>query len=550
MDSCFRRNDGMSLSNTTKTDFIDYFCSVKSFGRGIPSILILLTWLIVVIFVSTKHELWRDEVRALSIALEPASFWNLPTALGNEGHPVLWYLILRIVFEVAHTPVTLMIVSICIAFTSITIFYRYAPFPIWQKFLFIWGVLPIYEYCVMARNYGISMLLFFLFATLYTQKKKRPFLLACVLVLISNTNVHSCILAGVLSVMWFFDDVVTDYHSLNYRRTITLICAFVFIGAGILFCIATTLPSQDTIVTNAFSLKVSQVTEAVCANIRHPGMHFRRVFPYLNDSMRDVLMWSLAACLLIRPHIAVSLSAGIVLLGTFFSIGYHGSLRHQGIFIVFMISLYWIVYQQITVNAKGKLRRQFHFMYKASVYIVLSAIFILHIVISAHAIRVDISEERSSSRAFGKFLVKHSEYNDAIIMGEPDYILESLPYYVSNQIYIPRERRFGNAVKFTKAGRAKMSLSELLDIAQQIRESEKTPVIIAIGHLDLSDQKAYKKSYSYNKIFSWSDEELAVFRSQTIKIADFRNSVRDENYEIYLLSSTARNNGGFLLPQE
>lgn len=361
--------------------------------------------------------------------------------------------------------------------------------------------------------------------------------MACVLAALANTNVHSCILAGVLTAMWLFDTIVIDRRSPNLRSTIALTSAFVLIGIGIFCSIATILPSpQDTLATKTLSLNASQVIQALYTNIKHPGTHFNIVFPRLPDSMRDVLLWGLVAGLLIRPNVAFSLFVGTVLFGTFFSTVYPGALRHQGIFIIFMISLYWIVYQQMIGNAKGRLKQQLHFMHKVSVYVVLSAIFTVHIAGSAYKISIDISKEKSSSKAFGKFLMTHSEYHNAIILGEPDYKLESLPYYASNRIYIPRERRFGNRVMFTTASKERMSLGELLYIAQQVKNREGAPVLIAIGHLDLSNQQRGRIPYSYNKIFTWSPKELTAFKSQTTKVAEFKKAVGDENYEIYLLN--------------
>jgi hypothetical protein len=439
-------------------------------------------------------------------------------------------------FCVVHTPVVLKIVSVCAAFASIVIFYRYAPFPAWQKILFIWSVLPIYEYCIMARNYGISMLLFFLFAAIYTQRQKRPILMACVLAALANTNVHSCILAGVLAVMWLFDSVAVDRRLLNTRGVMVLISAFVIIGAGIFCSVITVLPSRDTIIVKSFVLSAPEAAQTLCTNIMHPGTHFDMVFPYLPGSMRDVLVLGLAAGLLIYPQAAVSLFAGVALLGTFFSTVYPSMLRHQGISVIFIICLYWIVYQQVTDHTKNKLKRSLDFIHKLAVYVILSAIFVVHINGSVYKISEDMSKEESSSKAFGRFITAHPEYHDAIIMGEPDYALESLPYYVSNRIYIPRERRFGNRVMFTPASKSQISLGELLNIAQQVRSSYGAKVLIAIGHLDLSNQQGYGISYPYNRIFTWSPRELAALKSQTTKVAEFKKAVSDENYEIYLLN--------------
>lgn len=522
-----------------KIGFIDNLRPTKAFAdrnSTIVSLLILVSWLIVVIVICTKHELERDEVRALSVALEPDAFWKLLTTLKNEGHPILWYLILRIGFLITHSFVILKIVSICIAFGSVVIFYKYAPFPLWQKILFLYSILPMYEYSVMARNYGISMLLFFLFATFYTQRNQKPFLVASILVALANTNVHSCIFVCVIAAFWFFDVIILERHSLNFRLTTVFLCAFAFIGIGIALTVVTCLPTQDTIVLKAFSLETKQVLKAFLMNIMHPGMHFSDVFWDMPAQMRDVLLWVLIAGLFIRPLLAASLYVGIVLLGLFFSIGFGGELRHQGLFIIFMISLYWIAYQEIPMSIKGKLRQYLLYIFKTSVYIVLTVIIAVHIKFAGVIISKDLLGEMSSNKAFGKFLNTNSQYRKSIILGEPDYLLESLPYYVRNQIYIPREGLFRNYVKFTRSSREKLSLGELLNSARQVRNSEKRPVIIALGHFDLSKQSPpFEKRYSYNKLFTWSSNELADFRAATVKVAEFKSAKTDENYEIYLL---------------
>lgn len=53
------------------------------------SILILLLWLILVIGVSARHEMGRDEVRALILAIEAPSYAQLPATINNAGHPIL-----------------------------------------------------------------------------------------------------------------------------------------------------------------------------------------------------------------------------------------------------------------------------------------------------------------------------------------------------------------------------------------------------------------------------------------------------------------------------
>ena len=153
----------------------------------------------------------------------------------------------------------------------------------------------------------------------------------------------------------------------------------------------------------------------------------------------------------------------------------------------------------------------------------------------------DLSHKKSSNQAFGSFLMAHTEYHDAVILGEPDYALESLAYYAPNRTYIPREDRFGKHVTWTTASKTRLSLAELLHTAQQVKKRQHTPVLIALGHFELSAQPCQQSTeiaYSYNKTFTWSCKELTAFQAHTTQIATFTDALGDENYEVYRLDET------------
>src|SRR5262245_41501035 len=74
----------------------DYWHLHGAFGsidRGMKFGLFIL-WFTLVIFMAWHHTFWRDEVRALSLALEGDSFVEMLTSLHGEGHPAVWYLLL------------------------------------------------------------------------------------------------------------------------------------------------------------------------------------------------------------------------------------------------------------------------------------------------------------------------------------------------------------------------------------------------------------------------------------------------------------------------
>jgi len=161
-----------------------------------------------------------------------------------DGHPIVWHLLLYVGKSIADTPVVLPVTSIIIAFAAVTVFLFCSPFPFWIRGLFIFSALPFYEYSVMARNYGISMLLLFVGAVLYRNRAKYPLALAFSLALLANTNVHSAILVCLIAALWAWDTVVEQRTASVQGRGLSLYLPFAIVFAGVLLCAAFTPSAQ------------------------------------------------------------------------------------------------------------------------------------------------------------------------------------------------------------------------------------------------------------------------------------------------------------------
>jgi hypothetical protein len=75
-------------------------------------------------------------------------------------------------------------------------------------------------------------------------------------------------------------------------------------------------------------------------------------------------------------------------------------------------------------------------------------------------------------------LENHAELKDAILMGDPDYMLESLRYWISNRFYFVREGRFGDTVRFNRNSLSSLSLSEVLRAARSLHADSGRPIVI------------------------------------------------------------------------
>ncbi len=559
------------------------------------------------------HELWRDEVRALSIAMEANSVLDLPVMLKNEGHPVLWYVLLYAGYAITGSKLILPALSIMIAFAAVLLFIKSAPFPLWQKVLFIFSYLPFYEYSVMCRNYGISMLLLFSFAHLYTYRKRYPLLPACVLLMLAFTNAHSIILSVLLLMMWCWDSFFTKSEIQNEKKTglslyvcITLIglSMFVFLifthcyqihnqypflppglllwfslantpsiflfcfilliwgwhglykGSAMLkvnkpdirliFCFAlilvsilisgiSILPEKKTIATGIYNAQSLDILKSLIKNIIHLGQGSVDILPsseIFTVYLQDFLTVLLIAGLLVRISISFTLFLGILCFGIFFEVIYAGAIRHQGLLLIFIITLYWIIRRQDVFFQTDGMRKNFH---NIALYGALSFILLGSLHSGGKAVLKDINLPFSSSKSFGLFMNDNPQLKDAIILSEKGAFVESLHYYLDNKTYFPREGRFGKTYSCTTDEKQILTLHELLSISKHIGKKENKAVLILLENFNFSNDKIFEKKYIFNKIFKWSSEELTEFYSETFLLHEFQGSISGENFKVYLL---------------
>jgi hypothetical protein len=423
------------------------------------SALLLGAWLALVIFVTTRHEYWRDEIRPWSLAGAAHSPVDLFHRIRYEGHPILWYLILYVGRSLDNTPLVLPMASIAIAAAAMTIFVLRAPFPLWMKAAFLFSALPAYEYSVMARNYGISMLLLFLVALLYDHRSKRWVTLSIALALLANTNIHSTFLTCLLLAVWVWDELRARQKAAPQAVGRPFLVAVAIVVLGVVLGTIVVNPPRDTILTEFYSRTPSELAAALRGAMLVPSAGFATLFPpFIPWAIGHVLLYLAVFGLLRRPMLSLTALGGLVAMGVLFRVAYVGSYRHAGLFLCFLLCLYWIALEAPDSDIPGKTGR---WLLNAGCYGAL-LVLILAGLYQDRLVRVDLGSEMSSSKAFGAFLNASAEFHDAILVPEPDYFIESVPYYAHNAIYLPREHRFGTMVTWSWAAAVDLSHRQLV----------------------------------------------------------------------------------------
>ena len=90
---------------------------------------ILIAWATLVGFGVLHHAYWRDEVRALTLALTAPNLFAIPATVHGEGHPALWYILLRLAYDCAGTKSVLQALAVIVAGLGILLYIWRAPFP-------------------------------------------------------------------------------------------------------------------------------------------------------------------------------------------------------------------------------------------------------------------------------------------------------------------------------------------------------------------------------------------------------------------------------------
>lgn len=144
------------------------------------------------------HTPWRDETQARLIAEEP--WGRMFGLLHYEGHPALWYLALKAASAVLPADLVLPGLQAVVALGTLALIWRASPFGVWMKAALSLNLFVLIEYGVVARSYGLGVLLFFAFLAL-----RRSFWAWVVLALMANVSLHFALLAGVCALWLAFE---------------------------------------------------------------------------------------------------------------------------------------------------------------------------------------------------------------------------------------------------------------------------------------------------------------------------------------------------------
>jgi len=491
-------------------------------------LIMFLVWLALVAWLVSGHVFWRDEVRAFSLALSGSNVVEMLRNVHGEGHPALWYLILRGAHDLFPYREVLPAAGALIGVSAMAIVAFWSPFRTIIVGLILFSLYSAFDYAVIARNYGISALVMFALAALY-QRVRNSIWFGVILAILCNTNVPSCLLAAAF-LLFRFVEMVTDDIRPTKRDLLVFGANILLATIGAFLCFITVYPTfnDEAISPNLGRLSAATVVSALLDQDRS---FFHLGFGSSSPLPMDTILLAIACLGLIRRPAALAAGiTGLVAFKLFFYFVYFSSYRHEALYLVFLLSLFWMVAQGA---GGGWRRRAWHGPAQFLGTGVLIALLVLQTGRLLNPVHLQIEGIPASRAADLALLLKRPELSGAIVMGDPDTMLEPLPYYAGNPIWFLRQQRFGHVVRLSTKARHELGLVDFLADAQRLHQLTGRPVVF-LSQIKLQDRREERIEVMFRVATVLRPNEVRRFWSSTRLVARLRPAASDEDYDVYV----------------
>lgn len=502
---------------------------------GVWPVAITGVYAAVVIWTAIHHEPWRDEVVPLSIVRNASSLGDVTGPLAFEGHPLLWYLLLWGLWALIGQTWVLKAASLGSAIGAVFLVSR-SPVPWWLGLLFTFSFFPLYQYSVISRGYGLEMFTLFAFCAVYPHRREHPLALAFALALLANTEAFGTIMTFAAVAMLGVEALMrgVDWRAAVRDRRLLAAGALYVVALGCAAAVA--LPDTKHPLTGYRQLDLASIAAGIGRAIAEPVGHARE-FTLL--PMPALWTWAYFAFLTRRPPVLTFCAGSLIGMETLYNLVYGpGAPWHVGNTFLVLVAGIWLDLSASTpaLTLPAVLERARTWLGRLLV-VAFALVLAAQVRLGWRYVTMDLALDYSSNRVLAELLRSDPSLAGAVVMGEPDTPLWSVPYYAPNPIYLVREGVFRDWGIFRTDRARDSDLASLLRAARSERERCRCPVVITMGW-ELGRPGTYTNfpGTRFEEHFVVTQEALDEFLAATQPLARLRGPTgTDENYDVFVL---------------
>jgi hypothetical protein len=210
------------------------------FRKSRLDLLLVLPFLIFFFLQLMHHQMWRDETNAWALAAHSQTLGALLRYVRYEAHPYLWYLLLWVVSRGFASLFALKWVAAIIGTCIYLILALWSPFSRLEKVLLFCGYYISFEYTVIARMYGVMLLLVLLYLRSRTSQPHKPVRNALWLGLIANADTFGLLLTFALALEYLlFLRGDRAWWKLQWRKRVLPAFAIYIVSVAVSFACLT-----------------------------------------------------------------------------------------------------------------------------------------------------------------------------------------------------------------------------------------------------------------------------------------------------------------------
>ena len=204
------------------------------------------------ILINCFHEPWYDEAEAWQMA-RGASIRDLLFYVPHyEGHPSLWYLILAIPAKLGVPyELGLKFFNVIAALLYGWLIFMRSPFPKWLRWSLPFHYFLFYQYGVISRPYGLSVLCFLFMAMAYRERNEKPWKFLLPMAFLCMLSGYGIVLAGGICLAWVWDicrEKNWKFFSVSFWKDARVLGLFLLLVVAVLV-ILQIMPKADTYAT-------------------------------------------------------------------------------------------------------------------------------------------------------------------------------------------------------------------------------------------------------------------------------------------------------------
>lgn len=462
------------MKNTTQQFF-------SAFGnhRRLAVVLSLISVLIGFVGI-VHHEMWRDETEAWMIARDSANLSTLVDNMRYQGHPMFWHLLLFAISRFTHNMLFMQGLHVLILAGAVYVFVRYSPFSTGVKIMLPFSYYFIFEYLVVSRNYGLAVLMLFLFAHYFTREKW--LLAALFLGLVGQCNAVALVVSGSLAFyFWVVPLLKNGFKPMVWKP---LLAPFILYSFITLVAIYYLIPAPDCVTTQNHGkvpFSWDRVGNALVSwpysFVDIPKLNVvsnwnSRILDTFFVSMVLGIIVTLFTLLVVIKDTFLRISWVLsLLLFVFFQFMIYPSLaaRHTGLF--FMI---WLVFLWLNEKTRPTSHSR---LYTTGLFVFLSCQLMAGVLLYTTDFRHDFSGSKNMAA-----YITEKQLNTKVLAGYWDFSASTQAAYLDRPIFYPERNSSGTFMIWNTAKKWSLPTEELENLLISHMAQQQADTLYLITH--------------------------------------------------------------------